>query len=30
MGQAGGTAPERLDETLERVYGLVEGMAKKS
>jgi alanyl-tRNA synthetase len=30
MGQAGGKAPERLDAALERVYGLVDGMAKKS
>ncbi|MFZ5861640.1 MAG: alanine--tRNA ligase [Nitrospirota bacterium] len=27
MGQAGGRNPERLDEALERVYGLVEAMA---
>jgi alanyl-tRNA synthetase len=27
MGQAGGRNPERLDEALERVYALVEGMA---
>jgi alanyl-tRNA synthetase len=30
MGQAGGRDAERLDEALERVYGLVEGMANKS
>jgi alanyl-tRNA synthetase len=30
MGQAGGRQPERLDEALERVDALVEGMASKS
>jgi alanyl-tRNA synthetase len=30
MGQAGGRQPERLDEALERVYELVDAMAKRA